>query len=251
MYLRTIHEAMEALAGILDLPDRRDQLVRSTVQIMMCLDVEPRAFLVDCQDLLVHDGLETLRRKRRGALVEAEPLVVLDPEDDRLFESVATGIDALRFADVVRQVLPDLREERWRVARAILVNEGGVRRFVDSAIRARGRAPALTDSETAIREMVLSLHRPWMDRAGAIRSACLDTLRTSIRTDPDQLHSDTDELFELFAISDDRAAEILGAIDHDPAAVLVQVSRLRDVASAVRSLETDSPHEPPGLRDVA
>jgi hypothetical protein len=251
MYLRTIHEAMDALAEILDLPDRRDQLVRSTVQIMMCLDVEPRAFMVDCQDLLVHDGLDTLRKRRRGALAEAEPLVVLDPEEDRLFESVAGGLDALRFADVVRQVLPDLREERWRVARAILVNEAGVRGFVESAIRARGEAAALADSETAIREMVLSLHRPWMDRAGAIRSACLEALRASGQVDPDRVHSESDELFELFAVSDERATEILAAIDGDPADVLLQVALLRDVASAVRSLETDSPHEPPGLREVA
>jgi hypothetical protein len=251
MYLRTIHEAMDALAGILDLPERRDQLIRSTVQIMLCLDVEPRAFLVDCQDLLVHDGLETLRRKRRVALEEAEPLVVLDPREDRLFESVAGAIDALRFADVVRQVLPDLREERWRVARAILVNEAGVRGFVESAIRSRGDAAALAASETAVREMVLSLHQPWMDRAGAIRTACLDALRSAGRTETDRLHPESDELFELFATSDERATEMLRAIDGDPTAVLLQVALLRDVASAVRSLETDSPHEPPGFRQVA
>jgi len=251
MYLRTIDEAMQALAGILDLADRRDQLIRSTVQIMLCLDVEPRDFLVDCQDLLVHDGLEALRRRRRGALEEAEPLVVLDPEEDRLFESVAGAIDALRFADVVRQVLPGLREERWRVARAILVNEAGVRGFVESAIRARGGDAALAAPEAAIREMVLSLHQPWMDRAGAIRSACLEALRTAGRTDPDRLHPESDELFELFATSDERATGMLRAIDSDPAGVLLQVALLRDVASAVRSLESDSPHEPPGLRQVA
>ncbi|HXX93439.1 MAG TPA: hypothetical protein VEN81_07380 [Planctomycetota bacterium] len=251
MYLRTIQEAKDALAAILEMPDRRDQIIRSTVQIMLCLEVEPRGFLMDCQDLLVHDGLEALRRRRREALVEAEPLVVLDPEEDRLFESVAASLDALRFADAVRQVFPELREERWRIARAILVNEGGVRAFVESAVRSRGDAGRIAASETAVREMVVSLHRSWMDRSGSLRAACLGALRASGRGDPDRLHPEAEELFELFATSDERATGLLDAIDRDPDGVAPQVERLRDVARAVRSLEPDAPQGPPGLREVA
>ena len=52
MYIRTREEALSAVAEILDLPQRRDQIVQSTVKIMLCLEAEPRSFLGDCQALI-------------------------------------------------------------------------------------------------------------------------------------------------------------------------------------------------------
>ena len=88
MYLRSREDALDAVAEILNLPERCDQLVQATVKIMLCLEVEPRLFLADCQALLVEGGLEALRRKRHDLLESLEncPLVVLDPVEDRLFD---------------------------------------------------------------------------------------------------------------------------------------------------------------------
>src|SRR3954447_10382820 len=110
MYIRHQGDALQALAQILDLPERRQQIVQCTIKIMLCLDAEPRALLSDCQALLIEDGLDALRRKRRDVLEnhDSVPIPLPDPEGDRLVEAAATGRDALRLAEVVRQVFPDL-----------------------------------------------------------------------------------------------------------------------------------------------
>src|SRR6185436_12659618 len=120
MYIRTREDAMETLAEILDLPERRDQIIQSTIRIMLCLEVEPRLFLADCQALLIEGGLETLRARRREAVEALEdlPIVVEDPAEDQMFEEIASALDALRFTQVVRQVFPAIRGERWQIARA-------------------------------------------------------------------------------------------------------------------------------------
>src|SRR5579862_2770136 len=111
MYIRNQGDALHALAQILAMPERREQIVQVTVKIMLCLDAEPRTLLCDCQSLLIEDGLDALRLKRREALEHQEsiPVVILDPEGDRLFEAAATALDALRLTEVVRNVFPDLR----------------------------------------------------------------------------------------------------------------------------------------------
>src|SRR5688500_88806 len=119
MYIRTKEDALENLAEILQIPERRDQIIQSTVRIMLCLEVEPRILLADCQALLIEGGLETLRSRRRDAVEAAEdlPVVVLDEVEDRLFEEVASALDALRFTEVVRQVFPGIRADRWQIGR--------------------------------------------------------------------------------------------------------------------------------------
>ena len=114
MYIRTREEALESLAEILDLPDRREQIIQSTVRIMLCLEVEPRLLLADCQALLLEGGLDALAARRRDLVEAAEdlPIGVLDPAEDHLFEEVAAALDALRFTEAVRQVFPGLRADR-------------------------------------------------------------------------------------------------------------------------------------------
>src|SRR6185436_2748383 len=120
MYIRSREDALDHLAEILDLPERRDQIIQSTIRIMLCLEVEPRIFLADCQALLIEGGLETLRARRREAVEALEdlPIVVLDPVEDQLFEEIASALAALRFTQVVRQVFPAIRGKRWQIARA-------------------------------------------------------------------------------------------------------------------------------------
>lgn len=243
MYIRHQGDALDALAQILDLPERRQQIVQCTIKIMLCLDAEPRTFLADCQALLIEGGLEMLRRKRRD-LLESEstiPIVVLDPEGDRLFEAAASALDALRLTDVVRQVFPDLRHERWIVARALLTHEAEIQNQLSAAIKARGQKDALRCARGSVDSILASQHPDWADRAGTLRAACVDVLKGASLTDPDRLHEEADLLFELFAISDERAGDLLRAIDRSPEDAVRLVGRLYEALDAVRSLSAPRP----------
>src|SRR5438552_19066309 len=122
MYIRTTDEALENLAEILDLPERRDQIIPSTIRIMLCLEVEPRLLLADCQALLIEGGLESLRARRRDVVETAQDLPVarLDLLRSQLFQEIASALDAIRFTETIRQVFPALRADRWQIARALL-----------------------------------------------------------------------------------------------------------------------------------
>jgi hypothetical protein len=233
MYLRTSAEALEAAAEILAHPDRRDRLIESTLRIMLCLEVEPRRFLSDVQAFLVEDGLRALRRRRGAGL-------------DPFTESLAEALDALRFAVLVRAAFPDLRHERWRIARAVLVNEAGVRDALESWLRDRRSDPR---PQEELEEMVLALHQDWMDRAGALRTACLEVLREADPPEPDRLHSEAELLFELVAVSDERAVELLGALDRDRGDAASRIDRIRRAVESVRGLPPTTPS--PGAREVA
>lgn len=240
MYIRHQGDALDALAQILDLPERRDQIVQCTIKIMLCLDAEPRVFLADCQSLLIEGGLDALRRKRQESLHahDAVPILILDPEGDRLFEAAGTGLDALRLTEVVRQIFPDLRHERWVIARALLSQEVELQAQLSAAIKARGQRDVLRCARGSVHSILAANHPAWADRAGTLRAACVDVLKGARLTDPDALHEEADLLFELFAISDERATALLDAIDRAPDDAVRQVARLYEALDAVRSIQT-------------
>jgi hypothetical protein len=254
MYIRTREDAIENLAQILDLPDRRDQIIQSTVRIMLCLEVEPRLFLADCQALLIEGGLDALRERRRLLVEAAENLTVgfIDESEDRLFEDVASALDALRFVEVVRQIFPGIHADRWQIARLIRLYESGVREQIAEAIRGHGDAARADRGREALETMIAALRPAWSDRLGAIRSACLETLKGLSTVDTDQLHEEAETLFELFAMSNDRAPELLEAIDSDDATrATTQITQLREIAAVARSLQGPPPPTPGQTKEVA
>jgi len=253
MYIRHQGDALDALAEILDLPERRQQIVQCTIKIMLCLDAEPRALLTDCQALLIEGGLDALRRRRRDALEHQAsiPILILDPEGDRLFEAAATALDALRLTEVVRQVFPDLRHERWIVARALLAQESEIRAQLAAAIKARGQRDVVRCARASLESILAGSHPTWNDRAGTLRAACVDVLKGSELADPDRLHEEADLLFELFALSDDRAAALLVALDRDPEDAVRQIGRLYESLDAVRSLSGSPDARPQADREAA
>jgi hypothetical protein len=252
MYIRHQGDALDALAQILDLPERRDQIVQCTIKIMLCLDAEPRVFLADCQSLLIEGGLDALRRKRQESLHahDAVPILILDPEGDRLFEAAGTGLDALRLTEVVRQIFPDLRHERWVIARALLSQEVELQAQLSAAIKARGQRDVLRCARGSVNSILAANHPSWADRAGTLRAACVDVLKGARLTDPDALHEEADLLFELFAISDERATALLDAIDRSPDEAVRQVARLYEALDAVRSIQAGAV-EPTRNREAA
>ena len=243
MYIRTHEDALRAVAEILDLPERRAQIVQSTVQIMMCLDAEPRAFMTDCQALLLEGGLESLRRRRHETMDSQEvvPLIMLDGEGDRLFEHAATALDALRLSDVARQVFPDFRPERWLVARALLAREAEVRELLSTAITGRRDPDATRRTRAALEQIVAP--PAWSDRGGTLRAAALDVLRGGALADPDAIHEEADLLFEILALSDDLAGRVLASLDHDLEDAARVLRGLYEGIDAVRALDRSTPGE--------
>jgi hypothetical protein len=239
VYIRTKDEAIAAVADILDLPERRRQIIQSSITIMMCLDSEPRDFLVDCQALLIEGGLDALRSRREEAL-EQVPLVVLDPEGDRLFQEAARALDALRLAEVVREIFPDLHHERWMVARALLREEAAIQARLSEAIKSRGSLEDFRRARQAVDALVAAQRPAWIDRAGTLRAACLVVLRGDASLEPDAVHPEAEALFELFAADDARAEALLAAVDRGPHASVAQVTQLREVVSALRSLAAEA-----------
>lgn len=250
MYIRTREDALENLAQILALSDRRDQIIQSTVRIMLCLEVEPRLFLADCQALLIEGGMDMLRDRRRLLVEAAEnlPIAFIDEGEDRLFEEVASALDALRFVEMVRQVFPAIHADRWQIARAILLYESGIREQISEAVRGQGDPARPKRAREAVEGMIAALRPSWGDRVGAIRLACIETLKKTPDIDADQVHPEAEALFELFAVSDQRAPELLQAIDSDdPSGAVDQILHLRQLAAAARSLyENTPPSDGPG-----
>ncbi|HVE40825.1 MAG TPA: hypothetical protein VNM14_13105 [Planctomycetota bacterium] len=253
MYIRSNDEALQYLAEILDIPDRREQIMQSTICTLLCLEVEPRLFLADCQAFLIEGGLESLRARRRGVIESREvPIALLDRLEDARFEEVASALDALHFTEVVRRVFPELRADRWQIARALLLYESGVRTQVTTAVKARGNPDLVRTCREAVEGMIVALRPGWGDRLGAIRTACLETLKKTSGTELDRLHEEAERLFELFAVSDSRAPELLAAIDADMARASEQIVACRDLAAAAQVLLTEPPPTPPDkVRDVA
>jgi len=257
VYIRTEEEALTAVAEILDLRQRRDQLVQTTVKIMLCLEAEPRAFLGDCQALLIEGGLEALQRKRREFLEKDEnvPIVVLDPEDDRLFEATARALDALRFSNVVMKIFPEFTGifERWWIARAILAHEEEIKKTLTAAIRARRYAEEFDPVRLSVQAAIVAQRPEWIERAGALRAACRDALRLDAGIPTERLEEAADAVFNVLATSDERMRPILRPAPDDPAAAGDRIRQAFALLEAARSILSRSSSFPddPGISRVA
>ncbi|HEY3227131.1 MAG TPA: hypothetical protein VGK61_09085, partial [Planctomycetota bacterium] len=66
--IRTVEEARDALAEVLEFPERPRQIISMMEKIMYCRTPEARRFLSDAMDGFIRGGLEQMRKKRREAL---------------------------------------------------------------------------------------------------------------------------------------------------------------------------------------
>jgi hypothetical protein len=238
MYIRTRDEARAALAALLSHPAPEERLLESALRILQCLDPAARDLLCSGRDFLLEGGLRTLRHRREALVtaIESPPQILLDPDEARDFEEVATGYDALRLGDFVREIFPGLRAERWRLARLLLEDEERVRSAVLNALlHGSGHAP-----------LERRLSRPdWADQAGRLRSACRDGLRTCPQPpDPESFNPEAELLFELTAVSDRRAHELLRAIEADRSEACRWVRHLEELVQGLRDLDLEPPPHP-------
>ena len=248
MYIHTREEALEALAEILDLPERCEQIVLSTVRIMDCMKLDPRRFMVDCQALLVAGGLEALRLRRLEAQ-EYMPLVVLDPDEDRKFETVASALDALRLSDVALEVFPDLvpPSDRWVVARALLRDENALRDRLTDAIRSRSNEAEVKKARLGL-EVMMRLHLPeWSARAGSLRTACRDILDAAGVPGAER---EGDLVFGILVTAEGWAESAFQKMDEDPPEAILEILGTHDLLEAVRNAQ-EAAEVPQFLRQVA
>jgi hypothetical protein len=238
-YLRTLDEAIDAVAEILEMPSQRDRLIQSTVRIMMCVNPEPREFLADSQALLIEGGLEALAAKRRDLLEQLESqtaVVILNPEEDGIFDAVGSSLDALRLSDVAFRVFPDLRKgyEHWRLARALRQSELRFEELLAQGIRRRG-GEGYRKAQEALERLVLADDPPWLSQRGLLHDACRDYVQG--RGVSDTPVTDTEILFSIFAVDDARAAELLSALKDGPEAARELARKTFDCVATLRSIQ--------------
>jgi hypothetical protein len=241
-YIRTLDEAIDAVAAILDLPSQRERLIQSTIRIMTCLHPEPREFMADSQALLIEGGLEALARKRREmmeALEEETAIVVLNPEEDGLFDAVGASLDALRLSDLAFRVFPALRYgcESWQAARALRNQELRFDEVVTQGIRRRG-GDGYRLAQQNLERLIAAEKPSWVDRAAEIRDVCR-SLFVSTPGLSETPVSDAEALFTVFAVDDERVAEMLAAIGQGPDAARDFAHRTFEAMTSLRSILRD------------
>lgn len=216
IYVRNKAEALEALADVLALAERHQQIVQITVRVATCMDAEARNFLADCQAGLIEGGLEQMRRRRQEALEAAqaesdEPFVILDSSEDPLLEEAGAALDALRLAEVARQVFAEQRDRlpAWRVARAIFNNEAETRQTLVDAVKSRLEPEAARRCLDEILRRVDAARPSWEGQAAAIRDLCEESVRKPLRPDGPGPGDDPALLFDVVATSDARAGLVL------------------------------------------
>jgi len=240
-YLRTLDDAIDAVAAILELPSQRERLIQSTVKIMMCTHPEAREFLADSQALLIEGGLEALARKRHEMLeaLEEETAVVVLSEEDGLFDAVGASLDALRLSEVAFRVFPDLRRgvEPWRVARALRKNELRFEELVSQGIRRRG-GEGYHQAQQNLEKLIHAEKPAWEDRSGDLRHAYHGYLRSAPGASETPV-PDGEAIFAAVATDDQLVAEMFDAMAQGPDAARDVARRTFEAMTSLRTMLRD------------
>jgi hypothetical protein len=246
-YIKTKEEALDALAQTLALTERRQQIIDVNVKIILCLHPEPRVFLADCLAGLIGGGLDQMTREKLDA-IEQDVVVIVNAEDDKLFETAARALDALHIAGVACDVFPTLAPEveRWQIARAIILNEAGVRECILAGVKARGTASDPADPAAA--ETALKLLRVWIDQAKPAWQERATLLRDALRDQPS-----SELMFNVIATDDVHAGPFLEYIEKDVERAARFAANFADILQTLRRLESESgrPTDSKSFRRVA
>lgn len=217
MYIRSKAEAMDAMGGILDLPERPAQIIQATVKLALCIDPEARAFMVDVQAAVIEGGLDGLRKRREAALARLTETKIrrrapgIDVKKDVLLDEIGLAIDLLKMVKILSEVFPAAaaRHPQWELARFIHGNQGYVREAVEAGLRRRGRPEHAVLERNVITK--IEEKKPWWPEwADSIKQACghyVHTLSKEGEVHPGA--NDPETLFYVIAMSEDRAREVL------------------------------------------
>ncbi|HLF95148.1 MAG TPA: hypothetical protein VJB14_16890 [Planctomycetota bacterium] len=223
------------MAAVLALPERRQQIIQLTVRLAMCLDPEARNFLADCQAGLIEGGLEYMRRRRHEILSamqeEAqEAIVIVDSTEDQILEQAGIALDALRLAEIPRQVFADLRAEHppFEVARAILADESAMRQLSIDAVRAHGAANSALYERLRkdLRQRLQAARPAWVGAVPTLEAACLEANPRG-----------ADPLFSVIAVDDLRANLVIDLLATSRAEALEYLRNVQQRIDTLLELE--------------
>jgi hypothetical protein len=216
VFIRTKDEAMAALSEILELPERRDQIIQSTVKVAVCMTVETRRFMLDVQAGILSGGLDGLRAQREKALASMRETQVrrrapgIDVKNDALLQSIGGALDLLKMVGLLFDTFPAVkaRHPNWEVARFIHQNPGYVRDAVEAGLRRRGK-PEHAALEKKVLERIEEKKPWWPEWADSIRHACVHYSKTFRKDDVNPAANDPETLFYVVIIDEERAQEVL------------------------------------------
>ncbi|MBI2931988.1 MAG: hypothetical protein HYY16_10090 [Planctomycetes bacterium] len=246
MYIRNRDEALDALSAVLALPERRDQIIQITVKVALCLDPDARRFLADCAAGLIEGGLDYMRRKRREMLDSLsqqegqEAIILVDSSQDQLLEAVGSAMDALRLADIIAQVFPELarRHEKWEIARAVLGEEQAIQDAVINTIKERktGGTQVLDMMQKHVADKIDALRPKWISSAPTLRAAVADVMGTDGQAGPGT-SGDPELIFKIIALDDTRAQLVLDLTPANPGEAKTYVNDIRTRVDQILALE--------------
>ena len=217
MFLRTRDEAMDALAEILQLPDRRRQIVESTVRIALCMTPEARRLMMDVQAAILAGGLDALRSQRQEAMAKLTDTTVrrkapgVDLRKDPLLEPIGQALDLLRMVDLLVGTFPALspKHPKWELARFVHANQSYAREAMEAGMRRRGK-PEHTALEAKVLAKVEEQKPWWPEWADSIRQACGHYGRLLAKeAEAHPSANDPDVLFHVVTMDEERAREVL------------------------------------------
>jgi len=237
IYIRSKAEALDAVAAVLALPERRQQIVQLTVRVAMCLDAQARTFLADCQAGLIEGGLEHMRKRRHELLAahqqEApEAIVIVDSTEDQLLEQVGMALDAMRLAEIVRQTFPLVREKRagWEIARAFLADEEELRKVVIEAVRAHGAGNSVVyeRDRAEIERRIVAVTPAWISTLPTLEAAC------------DEVAPNDPHLLAAVAVDDMRADLVIGLLATSRSEALEYLRNVKTKIDQIHELENQA-----------
>jgi len=238
IYIRNRAEALDAVAAVLALPERRQQIVQLTVRVAMCLDAEARVFLADCQAGLVEGGLEYMRKRRHDLLAaqqqeEApEAIVIVDSSEDQLLEQVGLALDALRLSEIVRQTFRSIREAHtpWEIARAFLAEEDALREAMIAAVRAHGSGNVVVfeQKRDEVARRIAAVRPAWMSTLPTLEQACTEVA------------PELPQLLSVVAVDDVRAQLVLELLAGSREEALEYLRSVKSRIETLRRLEAGS-----------
>jgi len=167
-----------------------------------------------------------------------EPIVIVPSQDElKILEELGTQLDALNLAAVAREIFPDLKGqfEPWEVARAIFANEAEARAALLQGARLKDheRAAMLAPAWDTIRRLIENSRPSWKGRVPALRSVVDEHFASAA---PNAHGATAQSMFEVLAMRDDRALEIL---DADKPVALDMISFLRQKLDQLLEFEAE------------
>jgi hypothetical protein len=236
MYIRTREQALTALGEILELPERRAQIVQSTVQVALCVEPATRSFMLDVQAGILSGGLDGLRERRRRAVEKLTETTIrrkapgIDLRTDPLLEPIGLALDLLKMVDILVSTFPGVaaRHPKWELARFIHENLPYVRESIEEGLRRRGKPehPAL---EKKVLERIEDRKPWWPEWADPLKEASAHYVEL-LAKEPGEVNpaaNDPEVVFHVVAMSDERAQDALRQLAGTRDDVLAYFRRLR------------------------